>query len=164
MADLREMLLRKGFGDVETYIKSGNVVLSSDLDGSAIVASVERGIETHFGFSVDVMARTAHEMSALGVTHQFESMGLDSRRLMVAFFDRGADLSAIEDLKSAVVAPDLVHVIGREAYLAYPDGAGRSKLTNDLLERRLLLRSTMRNWNTVQKLVGLSGSVTRPAG
>ena len=41
---------------------------------------------------------------------------------------------------------------GRELYIVYPDGIGRSKLTNQLIERMLGTRGTARNWNTVLKL------------
>jgi uncharacterized protein (DUF1697 family) len=44
---------------------------------------------------------------------------------------------------------------GRELYIVYPDGIGRSKLTNTLIERRLDTRGTGRNWNTVTKLAAL---------
>ena len=41
------------------------------------------------------------------------------------------------------------------AYIVYPNGIGRSRLTNTLIERTLGTRGTGRNWNTVLKLGGL---------
>lgn len=45
---------------------------------------------------------------------------------------------------------------GRHAYIVYPDGIGRSKLTTALIEKHLGTRVTGRNWNTVRKLATLS--------
>jgi uncharacterized protein (DUF1697 family) len=50
--------------------------------------------------------------------------------------------------------------VERTAYLVYPDGVGRSKLTNALIERHLETRGTARNWNTVKKLAA-SAAVLR---
>ena len=47
---------------------------------------------------------------------------------------------------------------GRQAYLVYPDGVGRSKLTVGVIERWLGSRGTGRNWNTVLKLQALAAS------
>ena len=44
-------------------------------------------------------------------------------------------------------------VKGREVYLHLPNGAGRTKLTLDYLERSLGVAGTQRNWNTLLKLI-----------
>jgi uncharacterized protein (DUF1697 family) len=48
-----------------------------------------------------------------------------------------------------------VRAKGRHAYIYYPDGVGRSKLTAALIEKHLGCRGTARNWNTVQKLAAI---------
>ena len=60
--------------------------------------------------------------------------------------------AAVKKLDAAQFAPDELEVAGREVYLHYPDGLGRSKLTNAVLERRLGVAATMRNWRTVTTL------------
>jgi len=49
-----------------------------------------------------------------------------------------------------------VHGDGQQAYIVYPDGIGRSRLTAALIERKLATRGTARNWNTVMKLAALA--------
>jgi uncharacterized protein (DUF1697 family) len=41
---------------------------------------------------------------------------------------------------------------GRELFVHYPVGQGRSKVTNAVIERALGVPATARNWNTVTKL------------
>ncbi|HYB00575.1 MAG TPA: hypothetical protein VED37_10205, partial [Ktedonobacteraceae bacterium] len=48
--------------------------------------------------------------------------------------------------------PEEIHIIGQEAFIYYPEGIGRSKLTNTLLEKKLKTAGTARNWNTILKL------------
>ena len=55
----------------------------------------------------------------------------------------------------AADSPFRFQLDGRELYLHLPNGAGRSKLTLDYIERRLAVRGTARNWNTVLKLLDL---------
>ena len=57
---------------------------------------------------------------------------------------------------------DRFSVVGREVYLSLANGAGRTKLTLDWLERGLGVAGTQRNWNTVLKLTDLTAA--RAAG
>ena len=50
---------------------------------------------------------------------------------------------------------------GRELYVHYPNGQGRSKLTVDYIEKALGTVGTARNWNTVQKLRAMVTEVDR---
>ena len=58
-------------------------------------------------------------------------------------------------LQKAIVGREVVRAKGRCAYIVYPDGIGRSKLTGALIEKKLGTRGTARNWNTVLKLRNL---------
>jgi uncharacterized protein (DUF1697 family) len=57
--------------------------------------------------------------------------------------------------------PDRYQLEGRDLYLEYPNGFGRSKLSHSLIERRLEVGATIRNWNTVTKLAELAGRMSR---
>ena len=62
---------------------------------------------------------------------------------------------AVEALQAAIKGPEIVRADGKQAYIVYPDGIGRSKLTNTVIEEKLGTRGTARNWNTVLKLADL---------
>jgi uncharacterized protein (DUF1697 family) len=62
---------------------------------------------------------------------------------------------AVQALQAAITGPERVRAEGRQAYLVYPDGAGRSRVTNAVLDKHLGGRGTARNWNTVLKLAEL---------
>jgi hypothetical protein len=48
--------------------------------------------------------------------------------------------------------PELVRAAGKQAYIVYPNGIGRSRLPTVLIEKKLGTKGTGRNWNTVLKL------------
>ena len=62
---------------------------------------------------------------------------------------------ATQDLEAAITGREMLRVEGRQVYIVYPDGIGRSRLTNSLIEKKLRTRCTGRNWNTVLKLNAL---------
>jgi len=59
-------------------------------------------------------------------------------------------------VKQIKVGPEELRIEGRELYIYYPDGAGKSKLSNTLLERTLQTAGTARNWNTVTRLLEMA--------
>jgi len=58
--------------------------------------------------------------------------------------------------QAAIAGPEMVRADGRHLYIVYPDGIGRSRLTNALFEKKLGIRGTARNWNTVLKIAALA--------
>jgi uncharacterized protein (DUF1697 family) len=65
-------------------------------------------------------------------------------------------------LKAAIKGREIVRAKGRELYIVYPDGIGRSKLTIALIEKKLNTRGTGRNWNTVLKLLEMAEMTPTP--
>jgi uncharacterized protein (DUF1697 family) len=63
---------------------------------------------------------------------------------------------AVETLRAAITGPEIIDAVGRHAYIVYPAGIGRSRLTNSLIDSKLGTRGTGRNWNTVLKLAELA--------
>src|SRR5207249_1907885 len=76
----------------------------------------------------------------------------DPSRLLVMFMKGAPDARSVKALQAAIDGPELVRASGRHAYIVYPTGIGRSRLTGALVEKTLGGRGTLRNWNTVLKL------------
>ena len=74
---------------------------------------------------------------------------------MAVFLKEAPGGAAVKALQAAIVGREVVRAVGRQAYIVYPDGQGRSKLTNALIEKHLGTRGTARNWNTVLRLAEL---------
>lgn len=153
MADLRTIVEDCGYGPAQTYIQSGNVVLSSATDGPDDVAGVLRAsIAEAAGIDTSVIVRTAGELSAVVARSPYLARGEDPAHLHVLFLS-GEVTPDLSDLDR--FAPDEATVVDREIHLYLPDGPGRSKLAEQLT-RKGGSPGTMRNWRTVTKLVEMS--------
>lgn len=157
MAELRDLLTRRGFMDVRTYIQSGNVILRSDGREDEIVERVHTAILERFDLEVPVIVRTTRDFETVAASHPLSAVVDDPRFLMVAFLDREPGEPVQSRLDASEFAPDRFEGTGREIYLAYPNGSGRSKLSHTLLERRLGVTVTARNWKTVRALADMLG-------
>ena len=59
---------------------------------------------------------------------------------------------------TSIRGPEILEIVDKQAYVIYPDGVGRSRLTNAAIEAKLGTRTTGRNWNTVLKIAALAGA------
>jgi len=74
------------------------------------------------------------------------------QRGAVSFMTARPDDRAQEDLLKTYVGPEELFIIGKEVYIYYPNGIGRSKLSHSLMEKKLKTVGTARNWNTILQL------------
>lgn len=158
MADLREFCAGLGFTDVRTLLQSGNVVFGSKGGKPAAVEKrLESEAQARLGLRIDFFVRTAGQWEEIVARNPFqEEAERDPGRLLVMCLKDAPETEAFESLRAAIRGRERVRVLGREAYLVYPDGIGRSRLTNAVIEKHLGTSGTARNWNTVRKLGGLT--------
>ncbi len=158
MAALRAMVEGMGFAAVRTLLQSGNVVFSGgSVPGEELEGRLEEGSKKTFGFDVACMVRTAEEVQRAVEANPFpEAARDDPGHLLVAFLKAAPGAGAVEALRVAIPGPESVELRGRELYITYPDGVGRSTLTDGLMNRHLAVSRTARNWNTVLKLAEMT--------
>jgi uncharacterized protein (DUF1697 family) len=157
MPQLRESLTDAGFKDVQTYVQSGNVVLTSSAKPARVAARAEELIAERFGFDVDVIVRTADELAEVVRLNPLADVAEDPKRYQVSFCDGEPDAAAVEQIAGAAAPSERLVAIGRELYAWHPDGVGRSKMWNQLAGKTLGVRATARNWTTVTTLLEMTG-------
>ena len=140
-----------GHTEVSTFIQSGNVIFTT---GRPVTPkSVEAAIERHFGIDITVVLRTPRELAKVVATNPFAAA--DPSQLHVGFLARKPTAAALAKLDTERYRPEEFAVRGCELYLHLPNGMGRAKLPASL-DRGLGIPTTVRNWNTVTKLVELT--------
>jgi uncharacterized protein (DUF1697 family) len=158
MAELKALYESLGFAHVQTLLQSGNVVFATDSDPVLLAGQLEAAILATFGFESKIILRTCAELRAITEQHPYTAGQLaEPSKALVTFLAEAPDDTAIHTLLNDHQGPEALHVIGREAFAFYTDGAGRSKLTNVFIEKRLRTTGTARNWNTILKLRDLCG-------
>jgi uncharacterized protein (DUF1697 family) len=157
MPEVKESFLALGHSDVSTYIQTGNVLFRSSSKSTAkLVAGIEAQLETDFGNSPAVILRTVPELTRVVATSPFPKHGAEPGRHHVTFLAEKPSRERLGSFSAPASGRDELVIIDREVYVHTPDGYGNSKLNGAMLERRLGVVSTTRNWNTVTKLCELA--------
>lgn len=163
MATLRHELSSAGYGNVRTYLQSGNAVIDLPAPGkprtpAEVADEVEALIESRFAFSVPVLVRSASQMAAVATRHPFGDRASEpNRQLHVAFLHQKPTKTAVAKLDPHRADPEELLVDGSEIYMWCPTGLGRSKLLTGA-ERTLGVEMTVRNWRTVTALADMAGA------
>lgn len=157
MAEVREMLAEAGFDTPETLLASGNAVVGSDLAPDEVERRFEAGIEKRFGFKTDVLVRDVDQLKTVIAKNPFPEFAKERPSTFIVYFLRGEPDGDLADLKPFCIFGEEIAVGPGCLYLCYPDGSGTSKLSGATIERKLKVRGTGRNWNTVGKLVAKLG-------
>lgn len=142
MEDLRKTFESLGYTNVRTVLQSGNVIFDAKTK--------PRDLESHLG--VRVVLRTQAEIrSAIARNPYPAEAENDPGHLIVVFLS--AALPSDEPLHKFALPHEKFVVKGKEIYIHFGEGMGRSKLAESLTEKKLGVVPTARNWNTVNKLV-----------
>jgi uncharacterized protein (DUF1697 family) len=152
-----------GLTDVRTLLQSGNVVFKARGKGGATLAGrIEKAVEGEVGFRPTVMIRSATDLKRIAEHNPFPEMAISDPGHLVWMALAGKPGAAAKTrLAKACSGPEEIEINGADAYITYPNGIGRSKLTNALLEKHLGVAGTARNWNTVAKLLAIAEDLER---
>ena len=156
MAELRQLAADLGLEAPRTLIQSGNLVFGSALGDADLESLLERETLARLGLATEFVVRGPEEWRDLIAANPHAAMARDDpSHLMVMVLKSPPGETELGALKAWIPGREVVEAVGRQLYITYPDGAGDTKLTNAAIERRLGVRGTSRNWNTVTKLAAM---------
>ncbi len=158
MAELKIHIQSLGFEKVETYLQTGNIILNSDLSPDIITQKISAMVCKEFGyFDIDVFIWTEEQIKSLVERNPYVKEQQDFKKLHVTFLSSKLKYSLYNALDKDSFQPDEFDYNEDQnaLYIHGPNGYGRTKLNNNFFEKKLKLRATTRNWNTVNKLLEL---------
>lgn len=150
--------------DPQTYVQSGNVIFRTEEgDLASLSKRIESGIERKFSFRPNVILRTASELRDVIARNPFaKRRGIEPSKLLVTFLAGDPGAEARDKVRGLKTDPEELRIDGRELFIYFPIGIGRSKLPWAAIEKALRIPGTGRNWNSVTKMLeiaeGLEGS------
>lgn len=155
MAELKFLFESSGFGHVSTYIQSGNVIFESTVvDKTKIRDTIEHAIVEEYSFQVAVLLRNEEELFRIISENPFNPVDLEKEgtKFLVTFLESSPFSEHVGLLDKFKSPGESFEVLGSHMYLHCPAGYGQTKLSNNLIGKKLNLQSTTRNWKTVIKL------------
>jgi uncharacterized protein (DUF1697 family) len=155
MSRLREVAADAGLAKPRTLLQSGNLLFESAARSSAPLEKLlEATLLAELGVKTPVLVRSAKEWRAIVAQNPFpDEARADPGHLLVMPLKAVPARGAVAELERAIVGRERVKLNGQQLYLVYPDGIGRSKLTGALIDKKLGVSGSARNWNTTLKLL-----------
>jgi uncharacterized protein (DUF1697 family) len=175
MKDLASLLEALGYGGVRTYIQSGNAVFQARAeDEAALGLAIKTALGTHLGLDVEVLVRSRARLRAILEGAHFETAtprpaegqepegalrpenaagAYDGRYLTL--LSRPPAAEELARLRADAKIEESWTALGDVIYTNYEHGYGKSYFNNNLIERRLALVATTRNWATMQAVLAL---------
>lgn len=152
MAALREACQATGLQDVRSILATGNVVLRSALPEPDLHQMLNRVIAAH-GLTNAVFLRRPADLKQVISANPFPAAATARPDHLLVLFLSHPPKATMDGLPAGYDGPERLQLIGREAFIDYPETIGQSKLTPARLERHFGQPGTARNWNTIAKIL-----------
>jgi uncharacterized protein (DUF1697 family) len=158
MQALRALYESLRFEDPRTHVQSGNVIFrTKEKNSIALAKKIQNAIEGEFGCRPEVILRTSDELrKAIAATPFADRPHLEPGKILVTFLVAEPGPEAHATLLTLKKHPEELHLKGRELYIYFPNGAGRSKLPWSSVEKLFKTTGTARNWNSVTRMLAIA--------
>lgn len=151
MAELRSSLSDAGFGNVSTYIQSGNIAVDCDRDPEDVSVQVETVLAESFDVRVPVVVVAQKVIDAIIDAAPF-APDADPSFQLIYFARNNVDEAGVAEMDPDRWPGDVITGATDAVYVSYENGQGKSKLSLDQLERAAGTTLTGRNLRTVAQL------------
>jgi uncharacterized protein (DUF1697 family) len=149
MAALRETAEALGLRNVRTYVASGNLVFESEKAAGTLEALLEKAIAHRFGFAVDVVVRSAAQLSALVAANPLmRECDKQPAFVHMSVGKRAPTEADVAALAAKAGSNECVMSAGGAIWIWFGDGAGQSKIGTG----KSTGVWTARNWRTILAL------------
>lgn len=158
MEVLREMYVKLGYTNVQTYIQSGNVIFCAQSnDKLSIEKKIIDKIRESFEINVQVMILTIDELrNALKNNPFISDSSKNPAYLHLTFLSVIPKDELLIKISTGNYSPDEYHYSDKTIYLFCPIGYGNTKLNNAFFENKLKLIATTRNLKTATELLAIA--------
>lgn len=156
MADLRQLMTKEGFQNVQTYIQSGNIIFDSLHNADVISNKIQKLIHSHFKFEVLVIVKTPQEILDI-----FEACPFSVEKKEKSYFIMFNSLpnsELVEEVSKISYEHEEFVIKNKCLYFYNNAGYGQAKFNWTAFERKLKVIGTARNYNTMLQLIALTTS------
>jgi uncharacterized protein (DUF1697 family) len=156
MAELKVLFENLGLKNVRTFIQSGNVVFESHSKVDALKKKIESELKKSVGYEIVVVIRTKEEIEKIIKGYPFSKVkGHTESKINVGFLETAPVKSAIKELEILNTDKEMFLVKGDNLYHLCQLGFAESLAGKNIVEKKLKVKATVRNWNTVNKILSI---------
>jgi uncharacterized protein (DUF1697 family) len=158
MEDLRGVYESLKFEEVKTYGMSGNVIFtSSESKPEVLVRKIEGKLKEVLGFEVAVLIRTKDEVEEIIKNNPFSKLSKEEMsRVAISLLSDILSVNVREEIDRIKDNSEKYFIRGKEIYMFFPNGYGRTKLNTNFFEKKLKVRTTARTLNVINKLLAIT--------
>lgn len=158
MDALRSLYVSLKLSDPQTYVQSGNVIFRTEERNLNLISDrIQRAIQKTFGCCPEVILRSRTDLHGVIARNPFSGRSdIEPGKLLISFLAGKPPAGAQKVLAPLAVGREELHLVGRELYVYFPNGAGKSKLPWSRLDKVLQSPATARNWNSVTKILEIA--------
>ena len=153
MSDLKSCFEELGFKNVVSYVNSGNLAFdSAKTPEKKLAEKIEKAVEKINNKNVQVMVRAQSSIRDVIEHNPFVGQYENHKQMHVLFMTDEIPAEKHDEILSWQTAQERITIRGREIYALLLGGVAESLIGRGLLERKLRMPMTARNWRTVEKL------------
>ena len=153
MGDLRTLLGKLGYTEIQTLLNSGNAVFTGDA-GAEHAERIQQAVLKKLGVDALVIVKSAREVAGIIAGNELGDFAHDHSQLLVAVTNQSKALASVKALAKSEWGDEKIHVGKHAAYLWCANGILESKAAVALL-KGLGGTGTTRNWATLNKIQAL---------
>lgn len=162
MDRLRVLFESMGFGNVRTYIQSGNVLFASPGGEPAeeLSTRIESGLAESLGFAVPAVLLSSEQLAAILSANPFANQELaEGSRVYITVFKNVPSEAAAGVLLPDQKSADEYLLSGQAAYILCRGGYHETVYSNNFFEKKLKVATTTRNLEVLGKLLEMIAPV-----
>ncbi|WP_413532088.1 DUF1697 domain-containing protein [Empedobacter brevis] len=155
---LTKLLEELQLENVTTYMQSGNVVFSTNLNNTKEIGDlIHDKIVESLAFEVPILILTIEKLQKIIDNNPFtKDLEIDKEFLHYTFLANKPLEIDLEKVEKSKTEEEQYFITDDVVYLYCPSGYGKTKLNNNFFENLLNVSATTRNQNTTTALLQLA--------
>src|SRR5690606_10109136 len=136
-------------------IQSGNIVFKyEEVAEITLAETIEKFISEKYGFEVSALVLTAESFAAIFNNNPYlPDKENEIEKLYCTLLYEMPEPSKMKTLEAVEASGDEFINAGKCLYFYYVNGYGKSKINNPVVESKLKVKATTRNWKTMTRLM-----------
>lgn len=156
MAELRVFFESLNFKNVKTYIQTGNIIFQTEeISIDILTKKISEELEKFLTYHVSVFIRTPEQLEKIITDIPFDKIN-ENEKLYISFLSELPTVKLQEELNKYNNDVDSYKIIDNQVYILCRKNYGESLFSNSFLEKKLSVKATTRNINTVNKLLNMA--------